>query len=298
MTFSSGIKNELSDLQWKDLCCVKAEIMAALLCSARFGSGKVSIATAHKKYMKRLSSMINEVYATDVKITHGSELYTIICEDAMAFNEILEDLYSSVGFDSVRGTVKEPMFTEKCCSRSFLRGVFLSCGSISEPEKAYHLELSTRRVSVASAIKEQLAEENINAGMLKRGGYHVLYIKEGQNISDFLLIIGAQKAMLRLESLMVDKSVRNSVNRIVNCDSANIDRIALTGARQLEAIKHISKNIGLNKLPEGLRKAAKLRLENPDISIKELGELMDPPLGKSGMNHRLKKLEQIASENK
>lgn len=298
MTFSSKTKNELSSMQWAEICCIKAEITAALVCSARFGNGQISIATAHEGYSERLSSMINEIYATSVKISRGSELFTILCDDKIAYKEILEDLEDQMSFNSLRGTVRTDVIADDCCGRSFLRGAFLSTGSVSDPDKSYHLELAIRRISVAKLVKKQLLKENINARILKRGGYHVLYLKEGQQISDFLLTIGAHKAMLDLESLMVHKSVRNTVNRMVNCDTANIDRITATGTRQLEAIRYIENSIGLDKLSDALFEAATLRLQNPDLSIKELGELIDPPLGKSGMNHRLKKLELIAMENK
>jgi DNA-binding protein WhiA len=179
-----------------------------------------------------------------------------------------------------------------------LRGIFLSGGSVSEPNKSYHLEIASRRLSVAQAAIHLLELDDINASMLKRSGYYVVYIKEGQQVSDFLLVTGAHSALLELESLRVNKSVRNSVNRVVNCDNANTIRVAFTGARQQEALEYIKKYIGIASLSPDLQKALEIRLENPDMSLKELGEIMDPPLGKSGMNHRLVKLERIAAEHK
>ncbi|MHB1455089.1 MAG: DNA-binding protein WhiA [Saccharofermentanales bacterium] len=298
MTFSGKIKDELCSMPWGDLCCVRAEMMAALVCSARFLSGRITISTAHAAYASRLSSMLNEIYATTVAITHGRELYTISVEDRRTYDEIISDLAESMEFETLRGTVGDKVFTEDCCGRSFLRGVFLASGSVSEPGKAYHLEFTTRRLSVAMCIREILGRDDIHSGLLRRSGYHVVYIKEGQQLSDFLLVTGAHNAMLELESLMVDKSVRNSVNRVVNCDNANTIRIAYTGARQQEELEYLAQAIGLDNLPEELRIAAYARLEYPDLSLKELGEKLTPPLGKSGINHRLKRLEKLAQEHR
>lgn len=290
------IKDELCAGHWGDLCCIRAEMMAAVVSSARFGNGSMSIATAHKGFAERLSSMLGEIYATDISVAHGSELYTLSCNERRAYDEMVQDLEMSLGFDSVRGSLKIRRYEEECCRRAFLRGVFLDAGSVSARDKGYHLELALRRQSAAEFTARLLEEEGISSGYLKRKGYHVIYIKEGQQISDFLLVTGAHGSMLELESLMVDKSMRNSVNRVVNCDSANIDRIAITGARQQELISVLMETAGLEFLPEDLRVTAMARLENPEMSLKELGEIMDPPVGKSGMSHRLRKLEKLALE--
>ena len=297
MSFSKNVKNEYCAMPWGDPCCTQAEMLASLMCSARFRQGQVSISTAHIGYSQRLSSMINEIYGTTARITHGRELYNIQVEEKQAFDRIISDLKEQAGFDAIRGTMSKENFTNECCRRAFLRGLFLSAGSVSEPNKSYHLEIAARRLSVAEVAVHLLSLEDIHAGILKRNGYYVVYMKEGQQISDFLLITGAHEALLDLESLRVDKSVRNSVNRVVNCDNANTIRIAFTGARQQETLEYLSEHIGLGALPKDLQIAARMRLEYPDLSLKELGELMDPPLGKSGINHRLKKLEKIAEEH-
>ncbi len=284
-------------MPWGGLCCTQAEMMASLMCSARFRQSQVFISTAHVGYSERLSSMINEIYNTEVLVTHGRELYNILVTDKQAYDKILFDLKDLAGFDAIRGTMSKENFINDCCRRAFLRGLFLSAGSVSEPNKSYHLEIAARRLSVAEVALHLLSMEDIHAGVLKRNGYYVVYMKEGQQISDFLLVTGAHEALLELESLRVDKSVRNSVNRVVNCDNANTIKIAFTGARQQEVLEYLSKHIGLGVLPKDLQTAAQMRLEYPDLSLKELGEMMDPPLGKSGINHRLKKLEKIAEEH-
>lgn len=297
MSFSARIKDEYCEINWNKMCCAKAEMLASLLCSARFRQGQITISTAHEGYSKRLSSMIEKIYSTKVIITHGRELYNIHVDGKSAYDDIIADLRKKAGFDAVRGTMSNLTFTSTCCRRAFLRGLFLSSGSVIEPNKSYHLEITARRLSVAEAALRLLEQDEIQAGILRRGGYYSVYMKEGQQISDFLLITGAHEALLEFESLRVDKSVRNSVNRVVNCDNANSIRIAYTGARQQESLEYIADHIGLGALPKDLQDAAKIRMEYPDLSLKELGELMNPPLGKSGMNHRLKKLEKIASEH-
>lgn len=283
-------------MDWGKMCCTKAELLASLLCSARFRQGRIAISTAHEGYSKRISSMIDKIYSAKVNITHGRELYNIRVDEKTAYDDIIIDLRRQAGFDAVRGTMGSLTLTGDCCRRAFLRGLFLSSGSVIEPNKSYHLEITARRLSVAEAAIRLLEQDDIQAGILRRSGYYSVYMKEGQQISDFLLITGAHEALLEFESLRVDKSVRNSVNRVVNCDNANSIRIAYTGARQQEALEYIAENIGLGTLPKELLDAAQMRLDYPDLSLKELGEMMSPQLGKSGMNHRLKKLERIASD--
>lgn len=297
MSFSKKVKDEYCDLNWEDLCCVQSEMMACLLCTGKFRQGQISISTANENFARRIETMIRELYATLTEIRKGREIYTVMVTDKIAYSQIISDLNEQAGFDAIRGTVVTNAFTRDCCRKSFLRGLFLAGGSISEPNKSYHMEISTRRQSVAKTALNILSLEEINANIIRKSGYFLIYLKESQQISDFLLITGAHNAMLEFESLRVNKSVRNSVNRVVNCDNANSVKIAYTGARQNEAALYIQNNMGLDKLSDDLKEAAILRIENPDLSLKELGELMNPPLGKSGMNHRLKKIEKIAKEN-
>lgn len=183
-----------------------------------------------------------------------------------------------------------------CCRKALLRAFFLSCGSISEPATAYHLELAIRNPAAAQTAMQVLEHYDIRPGMLERHGHYVVYLSEGQQLADYLLLTGAHRSLLTFESLRVEKEIRNSVNRAVNCDSANSQRIADTAARQLSTIRQMAVSPGLGILPADLKAAAEIRLEHTDLSLKELGELLQPPLGKSGMNHRLKRLEAVAAE--
>lgn len=183
-----------------------------------------------------------------------------------------------------------------CCKKAYLRGAFLSSGSISDPEKTYHLEITNSNLKKANDLSLIINSFGINSKVIKRKGYFVVYIKESENIVDFLNVIGAHNSLMELENIRILKDVRNNVNRIVNCETANLGKTIEASLRQIENIKYIRDNIGFNKLSENLRIAAELRLDHAEANLKELGQMFDPPLGKSGVNHRLLKLDKIAKE--
>lgn len=295
VSFSRLVKDELCRVSAIESCCRKAELAVALVSAGRFRGDRVSIATAHALYAHRLISLMNEQYAFTTQIRQGSELLTTTFSGQEPYECLMADLKEMIGYDPVRGSVDPGSFRSDCCLRAALRGFFLSCGSLAEPQSAYHLELSIRRPAAAVLAATLLSRVDIRSGLLVRNGYTVVYLKEGQHISDFLLQSGAHESLLTFESLRVEKEMRNSVNRVVNCDNANSQRIANTSVRQLELLRALENANGLGMLPSELQDAARARLENPDLSLRELGELMEPPIGKSGMNHRLKKLESIAA---
>jgi hypothetical protein len=180
------------------------------------------------------------------------------------------------------------------CKKAFLRGAFLAGGSISDPEKTYHLEITCHTKAVAGQVLSVLKGFGLNAKNICRKGNTVIYLKEGENIVDFLNITGAHTSLMEFENIRILKEMRNNVNRVVNCETANLDKIVNASVRQIENIKLVIEKAGLGSLPEGLRQVAETRLKYPDISFRELGEMLDPPLGESGVNHRLRKLDKIA----
>ncbi|MFQ9547454.1 MAG: DNA-binding protein WhiA [Lachnospiraceae bacterium] len=190
---------------------------------------------------------------------------------------------------------RQQTFVSKCCRRAFVRGCFLASGSISAPQKGYHFEIVT--VSEASATT---ATDHthlwIEAKTVVRKKYHVVYAKEGEQIGDLLSLMEAPKARMNFENIRILKDVRNSVNRKVNCEAANLNKTANASLEQVRDIEYISEYYGLESLPENLRQAARLRLEKPDASLTELGKMMDPPVSKSGVNHRFKKLKALADQ--
>lgn len=183
-----------------------------------------------------------------------------------------------------------------CCKRVFLRGVFMVSGSVSDPKKAYHLEMAILSKKLALQICEIISFFMIDAKIIERKKYYVVYIKEGSQIVDFLNVIGAHNALMNFENVRIVKELRNSVNRQVNCETANIDKTVSAAKKQIEDIKYIQCNKGFDKLTDGLREIALLRLEYPEYSLQELGKLLSKPIGKSGVNHRLRKLSDIAKQ--
>ena len=187
---------------------------------------------------------------------------------------------------------------KKDCSefekREQIREAFVQSGSISDPEKFYHLEIVFTEEAEAMAMKKLLGDFGLDAKIVERKGHFVVYLKEGAQIADMLRIMEASLALMEFENIRIVKEMRNSINRQVNCEAANLGKTISAAVKQIEDINYICSTVGLENLPEGLAETAKKRLEYPEAALKELGELMDPPLGKSGVNHRLKKLSDLA----
>lgn len=201
-----------------------------------------------------------------------------------------------MGFDPDTRSLPAGIWSTDDCRRAALRGYFLAGGSVGDPTHGYHLEFTSHFDSPIGLLGRMLEDEEIQPHRTERSSLHVLYLKDGTQISDFLLVTGAHNGLLSFESLRVEKDMRNTVTRMVNCDTANSSRVAMASARQLELLRVLSGNPGLGNLPVRLREAAEARLAHPEWSIMELGESMDPPLGKSGMSHRLRRLERLAEE--
>lgn len=178
--------------------------------------------------------------------------------------------------------------------RELIRNAFMQSGSISDPEKFYHLEIVFTKESEAQQIKLLMEDFDLDGKIVERKGHYVVYLKEGAQIADMLRVMEASLALMEFENVRIVKEMRNSINRQVNCEAANLGKTISAAVKQVEDIKFISSKVGLENLPEGLAETARKRLEYPEAALKELGELMDPPLGKSGVNHRLKKLSELA----
>lgn len=180
--------------------------------------------------------------------------------------------------------------------RSMIREAFLQSGSISDPEKFYHLEIVFADLQEAEKIKEMMGDFGLDGKIVERKGHYVVYLKEGAQIADMLRVMEASVALMEFENIRIVKEMRNSINRQVNCEAANLGKTISAAVKQVEDIKFISSKVGLDNLPENLAQTARKRLEYPEATLKELGEVMEPPLGKSGVNHRLKKLSELAED--
>lgn len=312
MSFSATTKNELSRIQITDDCCALAELAALVRMSGTIqihGMKKINLkfSTENAAIARRIFTILKLIYTADVEVMvrrnrqlKKNNNYLIIVNDKSISKKILED----VGFinDDSRSifnpyyNIPERLINNRCCKRSYIRGAFLGGGSISNPEKTYHLEFVTNNEEHAKDLSQIINSFELNSKIVTRKENHVVYIKEGEQIVDLLNIIGAHQALLKLEDIRVLKDVRNNINRIVNCETANLGKTIDASMRQIENIEIIKKSIGLNKLPKNLRELAELRLEYSDASLKEIGLMLNPPVGKSGVNHRFRKIEEIAEE--
>jgi DNA-binding protein WhiA len=199
--------------------------------------------------------------------------------------------------NDIRKATSHPMMLSmECCRRSYLRGAFLAAGSISAPEKYYHLEIVCPDSDVAGTIRSTMRNLGLLAKIAVRKGSSVVYLKEGEQIVQVLGEMGAGYALMNLENVRILRDMRGRINRQVNCETANLGKAVATGVRQKEDIMYIMEHAGLGSLPKQLREMAEVRLAYPDVPLKDLGEYLDPKIGKSGVNHRLKKLSSIAAE--
>ena len=186
--------------------------------------------------------------------------------------------------------------TSKMSTKGLIRRAFLQSGSISDPEKFYHLEIVFTEYEEALEIKQMIESFQLDAKIVERKGHYVVYLKEGAQIADMLRIMEAPLALMEFENIRIVKEMRNSINRQVNCEAANLGKTISAAVKQVEDIRFIDSMVGLDNIPESLAETARKRLEYPEAALKELGELMEPPLGKSGVNHRLKRLSEIAED--
>ncbi len=312
MSFSAVTKGELSRIYSKDYCCKLSELAALIrMCGTLQligGTQKLNIklttenpATARKlfKLFKDLFNVHIEVMVRRNPRLRKNNHYLMVVTHNMGSKKVLEDIEilkrHANSFDISYG-VPVGLLENRCCKRAYLRGAFLGGGSVSDPEKTYHLEFVTHSLDHSESLKELVNSFQLNAKIVERKGSYVVYLKEGDQVVDLLNIMEAHSALLDLENVRIYKQMRNDVNRIVNCETANLSKIVDAAMRQVENIKYIKDTVGLGYLPTNLQDIAELRLEYEDASLKELGEMLNPTIGKSGVNHRLRKIDEIATK--
>lgn len=313
LSFSSSVKNELCRIDKLNGCCLIAELAAVIgisgsIKNAGTGEASIRILTENAAFARRVFTFIKKVFNINPETVirksrkfkkHVS--YILVITASMGANDMLksigitQEVEGQDSFDKASDAHKN-MLSKNCCRKAYLRGAFLAGGSISDPEKTYHLEITSHSREMADKVTNTAESFDLNTKVIMRKGNHVIYLKEGENIVDFLNIIGAHNALLELENVRILKDMRNSVNRIVNCETANLEKTVNASVRQIENIKYIKDNVGFGLLPENLKEIAELRLIYSDLNLKELGEMLSPQLGKSGVNHRLRRLEKIAED--
>lgn len=306
MSFSEKTKNELARIIPEGRCCQMAELAGlvrmdgTILIGANNQIG-LELATENAAIARktfRLSKIVFNV-ETELRVKRKKRLkknniYLVRIPPRNKVQEILKTLgITREGF-LIHPEVSPKITKKKCCRRSYLRGVFLGAGSVNDPENTYHLEIITTSQTYAQSLVNLIKKFGLEPKISTRKNWYVIYLKESEQIVTFLNVIEAHAALLSFESTRIQKGLRNKVNRLVNCETANLNKTINAAFRQKENIELIAQTLGITNLPQGLQQVAELRLENPDISLKELGEMATPPLGKSGINHRMRKLETIA----
>ena len=224
-------------------------------------------------------------------------VYTLLLRDFARAEAVLRAtglLHTQQGETQLERRIYAPVVSSICCRRAYLRGAFIAAGSVSDPEKNYHLEFVLGDAAMAQQLRDLVNSFGLEAKVVERKEHFVVYLKEGEQIVDLLNVMGAPLALMDLENVRIVKEVRNDVNRRVNCETANLSKVVGAAVKQLEDIAYIEKTIGLSNLPEQLEEMARVRLEYPDTSLKELGSYLATPVGKSGVNHRLRKISSIA----
>jgi len=306
LSFSAVTKNELARVEGQRSCCRLAELAALIKMdgSIQISGGQqvaLDIMTENAAVARKIFSLVKSLFGlqTEVLVQRKTRLrknnvYLVRIPPQKGMNGILNRLGMVGGSGWPEDTVREDLVSRECCRRAYLRGVFLGGGSVNSPEGTYHLEIITENETFARYIGKLMQKFHLAAKVNQRKNWYVVYLKESEQIVGFLNIMGAHSALLNFENARIYKDMRNQVNRLVNCETANLNKTVNAAVRQLENIELIRDTIGLEQIPDSLREAAELRVRYPDANLKELGDMMKPRLGKSGVNHRLRKIEEIA----
>lgn len=308
MSFSSQVKNEMCRIVNDDKCCTLCEISAVLRLGAVFqrepdGFVTTNIITENAALARRIITDAVRMFGFHPSIVvekrkklKGHTVYSAELKGAFITNAALGDMGFLDLTDDGKGVFSsiDQVTGGECCLKSYLRGAFLAAGSVSAPDKGYHLEITALNEDEIERIRDAMDHFGIKARITKRKNHKVCYVKEAEGISDFLNLTGAHKALLEFENIRVLKNVRNNINRVVNFETANLNKTVNASLSQCEDIRLIEKHMGFGSISEDLVKMAQVRIDNPEASLAELGKLMEPPLGKSGVSHRLSKLHRIA----
>lgn len=307
MSFSSDLKEELCRVINHDECCMMAELTGFLITNCNIvkenNEFTLRMSTENSTAIRRVYTYFKKIYNVtpisniEKEKTFKDSLFQLRIVDKEALEEIFKNSYINI---DVRLQIvidkKDEIKAKECCIRSFLRGVFVGAGSITNPNNRYHLEIVANSVENANFINELITEAGLSSKVIKRKKDYVIYLKGAEDISEFLTIIGSNKSKLTFEETRVIKDMRNRVNRINNFENANFDKTIDAGLEQIADIEIIKSNRKFSKLPEGLKQLAKLRLSYKEATLEELGNMLEPKLSRAGVSHRFKKIKEIANE--
>lgn len=296
MSFSSELKTELANTENLSSCCFHAQVYGLVL-FAHFSKYNFSITTENTDVFSLYLSYLRDYCGVEPVINDsGTKKLTAYLKT----DKDKEKAFEKFGHTSKEATLRinRANIAEECCSAAFLRGVFLSCGTVTDPERGYHLEFVVPYKRLCSDLMKFMDELSLNPKYIVRKGNHVIYFKDSESIEDILAIMGAANASLYIMNVKIEKDVKNKINRRVNFEISNINKTVDAANQQLEAIRYIEKKSGISSLPDNLQKIAQLRLENPEASLKDLEQMLDEPISRSGVNHRLGRIVKIAENMK
>ncbi len=296
MSFSGTVKEELAAQISSARHCQLAELAALIhFCGNICEDGThLCLETENEAVIRKCFTLLKKTYNIDNVVIKGK---SSLLPDDETESKVIQALHLGVKEElaaAIKAPVNSLLIKNSCCARAYLRGAFICIGSMSDPKKSYHLEFVCSEKAQAEQLRDVIQEFQIEAKVIKRKKYNVVYLKEGAGIVDLLNVMGAHVSLMNLENLRIVKEMRNSINRRVNCETANISKTVTAASKQIEDILLIRDKYGFENLPDNLRQMAEIRLEYPDAALKELGGYLEPPVGKSGVNHRLRRLSEIA----
>lgn len=296
MSFSSDVRNELVKTEYENSCCKKSLLYGMALFSKSFSFSEIAFQTENKNAARLFRQLLAELcnIKCDISVSPSGKSFSIVLENPAACAKMMAYFGHTQDETSLR--INHSNFVCQRCAGAFLAGAFLSVGSVSSPQKDYHMEFTIAYMNLSKSFVTLLQELELEPKTTTRKGYHIVYFKESEAIEDCLYIMGASQSMFDMMNIKIVKEIRNSANRRANCETANIEKTVRAAYPQLEAIYKIKKKKGLKQLSAPLREMAEKRLENPDLSLSELAALFEPPLSRSGANHRLKRLMEIAKD--
>ena len=295
MSFSSEVKKELASIMPERSCCRKAQLYGMLEAGRSFSASRMTLQTESGAVADLFEWLLREVCRVEPQCSEtpdvSNKFHTLSVPE-----EHCEAVWDYFGHARNAYAMRLNRANLECdtCAAAYIRGVFLACGAMTTPQIGYHMEFSIPYYHLSRDWQALFSEWGLTAREIRRKGNYVLYLKESEQIEDCLTLMGAINASLELMNIKMVKDIRNKANRITNCESANIDKIVAAASRQVTAVKTLQRTCGIDALPDDLQELARLRLENPEYSLRELGESLAEPISRSGVNHRLNRIMEFA----
>jgi DNA-binding protein WhiA len=297
MSFAYDLKTELCKLSLEQDCCKKAQLYGMLLFGRSYSNTHIALQTEHSRVTGLGIQLLEQLFnlKQQVKISLHSSSHTVYTLNIID-KSLIAQIFNGFGYDlnTVTLRINRSNIENDCCISAFLRGIFLVCGSVAPPEKNYHLEFVVPHFNLCKDLSVFLKEQDLKPKSIKRKGNYVIYFKESEQIEDILTLMGAVRQSLEIMNIKIYKGIRNNANRVTNCETANIDKTVSAASLQLESIKKIIATQGIDYITDDLREIAVLRLNNPEMSLRELSEALK--ISRSGANHRLKRIIDIAGK--